>query len=62
MEQKVFENHLMTIMQEEGWQNQKGRTIKTCLKNQRSAINAIARALGLEKLSLDDISELGCYY
>ena len=49
---------LAIILCEERWQTNKGRTIKTCLITQRQAINVIAKALNVEKLSIDEINVL----
>ena len=56
MTQKEFNDHLDVIMQEEGYQCKKGRTIKASLIRQRRAVNAIALSLGLKKLSLDEVA------
>jgi hypothetical protein len=46
-------------MEEEGWQTLKAKTIKTSINKQRSAINKIARQLGVEKFTYDEVCELG---
>ena len=59
MEQDVFEAHIGAIMYEEGWQTKKGCTIKSSIVNQRRAINIIAKALGLQKLTFERVKNLG---
>lgn len=59
MNQAEFEDNLNTIMFNEGYMTKKGRLIKESVKHQRQAINALAKALGLQKLTLERVEELG---
>ncbi len=59
MERWDFIAHIQMIMQEEGWQCKKGYSVKTCVRNQRSAINKIAKEMGIEKLTIEEVYDLG---
>lgn len=58
MKREEFLRHIRTILVEEGQQTKKGRAIKSRMIKQRRAINAIAKELGFEKITLDDIGEI----
>lgn len=59
MTQEEFERNIENIMFEEGWQSKKGRTIKSSVVQQRRSINAIAKAIGLQKLTFERVKDLG---
>ncbi len=60
MDKTEFMRLLSTIMYEEGWQTKKGQTIKSCIANQRRAINTLAKRLHIEKLSTEEV--LSCSF
>ncbi len=59
MDREQFIARIRTIMHEGAWQQKKGYTIQRSVNNQRRAINAIAKELGLEKLTFDEVNGLG---
>lgn len=61
MDKQLFMINMGLIMQEEGWQVMKCRTIKSCLMSQRSSINAIAKACKIDKLSIEKVKSLTNY-
>jgi len=58
MDKKEFIECLSSIIYAEAIQTKKGKTIKTHLATQRRCINKIAKALDVEQLSLDEVSEI----
>jgi len=59
MERDEYIRHIEVIMFEEGWQCRKQRAIKRSIAQQRRAINAIAEALNIKKLSFDEVAQQG---
>ncbi len=53
-----FVEYMRTLIFQEGHQCKKGRIIALSLMKQKQAINKIAQALGLQKLTLDEVSDL----
>ena len=59
MERVKFIEYIEIIMHEEGWQCKKERVIKSSVNNQRKAVNTIAKELGINKLSYEEVEALG---
>ncbi len=58
MERDEFISYMRTIMFEEGYQTKKQRSIASSIMNQKRAINKIAQALKLQRLSLAEVRTL----
>ena len=59
MDREEFIDHIERIMFHEGHQMKKGQNIASSIIVQRRAVNAIAKALGIDKLTSDEVKELG---
>ena len=55
MNRKEFIRHIATIMYHEGWQTKKGRVVLSSVAKQKTSINAIAKALDIQKLSTGEV-------
>ena len=49
---------ITTLLQEEGWQAKKCRTIKSSMANQLRAMNKIAKALGIDKVKAEEMGDI----
>lgn len=58
MDKDLLLDCIATIMYEEGYQTKKGRTIQSSLQKQKWAINKLAKALGIDNITLVEISEM----
>ena len=55
MDREQFIECIRLIMQHEGWQVSKCRTTKSSLTIQRRCINKLAKQIGVDKLSMDEV-------
>ena len=58
MERNELIEHFTIILREESWQCSKNRTIQSSIRNQRSSINAIAKAMNIRKLTKREVENL----
>ena len=57
MDREDFIRCINTIIQEEGYQQKRQRTVVSSVRDQRRCINRIAKALGVEKMTEEEVEK-----